>query len=126
MVKALRSGSTLRQWYVDQTPNFRRTPKPRKPTNPKVVRIPMSQKANRMKLLGIVLIILAIFGAFIFVPTGSPESYGRVSHPTWEIIFFTESDNVIDLPRWMLQTLILGGTGLYCLRLAKVKESGDT
>jgi hypothetical protein len=76
-----------------------------------------------MRVLGVMLLILALIGALLFVPTGYPATYGRVSSPSWELVFSMNGNSrVIDTTRLWIQTLFLTSSGIYCLYRANLKQ----
>jgi hypothetical protein len=76
-----------------------------------------------MRILGVFLAVLAIVGAFFFVPTGHPATYGRVTSPSWELIFgMSGNGRVIDSSRLWIQTIILGVGAFLCFRGEKTKS----
>ena len=66
-------------------------------------------------MFGIFCVILAVVGALIVIPSGLPESYGKVSFPGYDIIGNFKNGRVIDSTRLLLQTCMLLGIGFTCI-----------
>lgn len=70
---------------------------------------------NGWRVAACIWLALAFVLGTVFVPVGYPETYGRNSSPTYQLIN-TDGRLVIDTPRLVIQTLILlcfAGTCIY-------------
>lgn len=78
-----------------------------------------------MKVLGVVCLILAVIGVFVFVPTtGGPRDVGllwtkwETQPPGWQFLYST-SPGEIDYPRMAIQTFLLVGIAFICFHKKK-------
>jgi hypothetical protein len=92
---------------------------------PTPVEIPATNRGMlKFRIFGFLLLILAAVGAVIFVPIGKPQTYGRQSSPSFELIWMIQPGRVIDMGRVWTQTFILVAAAAACFYFSeKDKQS---
>jgi hypothetical protein len=92
---------------------------------PTLVEIPATNRGMlKFRALGFLFLILAAFGAVVFVPSGDPTTYGRQVSPSYEFVWLIGSGRVVDMGRVWTQTFILVAAAAACFYFSeKDKQS---